>query len=206
MDPLLHAPDAAHAAHLEEARRVLALPLEVNRLKWHPFGVYAVPLAKREVDGVVLSRRLHVWHPEARPLGAASPYGVHTHTGTGRSHVLAGSLQHHLYEFAPDDEGAWKQCSKDGERQARLLGHLQAPTLAGMTHTLPAHQPHGVATRGEFAISLFEQSEASRALPFTTWQRTDVEAEEVDLVGPVAARRVVQEALAVVEEALFATQ
>lgn len=197
-----HAPDSLHVAHLEEARRVLALPLREGGLHWHPFGVFTVPLAKRTVDGTAFSRRLHVWHPDARPVGEASPYGVHTHTGAARSHVLAGALQHHLYAFRPDGDGTWRR--SPGQELASLEAHAQAATPAGTTHSFPAHQPHGVGTRGAFSISLFEQSVAGRGPPFTTWQRTDVEPEPLVHDAPVAPRHVLEEARGVVEAALFA--
>lgn len=206
MEPLQHAPDDRHLPHLEEARRVLALPIGASGLHWHPFGVYTIPMARRTVDGRVWSRRLHLWHPEAVPVGEASPYGVHTHSGTARSHVLAGTLQHHLYEFEADGDGVWSKSALGGggPTRASLLGHLQAPTVAGVTHTLPAHQPHGVSKPPGFAVSLFEQVEGEGGPPFTTWQRTDVPAEALVLRPPVAVQRVQMEALAVLERALFA--
>lgn len=206
MDPLQHAPDEQHLPHLEEARRVLALPAGASGLHWHPFGVYAVPLARRTVDGCVWSRRLHLWHPEATPVGEASPYGVHTHSGTARSHVLAGTLQHHLYHFEPDGDGAWQRAALGvPEGPAALVAHAEAPTHAGVTHTLPAHQPHGVGKRpAVFAVSLFEQVDEAGGPPFTTWQRTDVPAEALVTRPPVDVGRVRVEALAVLERALFA--
>ena len=211
---LHHTANPAHAGHLAEARRVLALPVEASRLHWHPFGVYAVPLAKRHDGARSWSRRLHLWHPDAMPVGEASPYGVHTHTGTARSHVVAGTLQHHLYAFAPDGDGAWQQAELGEPRgRARLVAHLEAPTHAGMTHVLPAHQPHGVSRppgRVAWAVSLFEQLDPlpgeAPATQFTTWQRLDVAAEPLVLQPPVPVRAVAAAALAIVDEALHANE
>lgn len=204
MEPLVHAPDPARLVHLEEALRVLSLPLDVNGLHWHPFGVYGVPLARRVDDGVMYSRRLHLWHPEAVPVGESSLYGVHTHSGTAHSHVLVGTLQHHLYDFVADENGVWKECSKAGQRMAALRTHVQAPTVSGVTHTLPANQAHGVSKPPGWAISLFEQREEGRSQPFTTWQRTDIAEEELLSVGPVPRSAVLAEARALVEDALVA--
>lgn len=205
MEPMVHRRDAAHDAHLEEARRVLTLPLAVSGLRWHPFGLYTAPLARRERDGSTWSRRLHIWHPDAKPVGEASAYGVHTHTGPAESHVLVGSLRHHLYDFAAGD-GAW-DCRPLGAdaRSARLVAHVSAVTRHGTTHALPAHQPHGVSKDAPFAISLFEQRDdaTDRATPFTTWRRTDVPAEELVRTPPVPVATVLQEARAALDEALL---
>jgi hypothetical protein len=191
------------AAHLGEACRVLSLPLDVNRLRWHPFGVYTVALGKRTgADGTGWSRRLHVWHPDAEPVGDASPYGVHTHSGLARSHVLAGTLHHHLYAFSPDPDGIWLRRPGGGAALERLDAHVWAPTRAGTTHTLPADRPHGVSKPPGFAVSLFEQAGDGAGQPFTTWQRIDVAAESLLHVGPVDAGDVLREARAVVESAL----
>ncbi len=211
MDPLQHAPNPAHHEHLLAARRVLELPIEVSRLHWHPFGLYTIPLAKRREDetdgGRIWSRRLHIWHPLATPVGEASPYGVHTHTGTAASHVLVGTLHHHLYDFEPDADGIWQRAALGvPEGRATLRGHLQAPTVAGQTHTLPAHQPHGVSKPPGFAMSLFEQLDEPKnpghAAEFTTWQRTDVPAEPLLKTGPVPLAAVQREALLVVDAAI----
>lgn len=206
MEPLLHARDSAHLEHLEEARRVLALPIEVSGLHWHPFGVFAIPLAKRHADGQVWVRRLHIWHPETTPVGETSPYGVHTHSGTAKSHVLTGTLHHHLYDFSADEAGVWLESSKAGQRRATLQAHIQGPTTAGTTHTLPANHPHGVSKPPGFAISLFEQLEEGRSQPFTTWQRTDAPAEVLVDRAPVDPQRVLVEARLKIEEALFLVQ
>jgi hypothetical protein len=202
MDPLQHAPDEQHLPHLVEALRVLSLPLDVNGLHWHPFGVYGVPLARRVDADAVYSRRLHLWHPEAVPVGETSLYGVHTHSGAAHSHVLVGALQHHLYDFVDDADGVWKRCARADTRMTTLRAHLQAPTSAGVTHTLPAHQAHGVSKPPGWAISLFEQREEGRQAPFTTWQRTDAPDEELQAVGPVPRSQVLGEARGLVEEAL----
>jgi len=198
-----HVPDAARAAHLEEARRVLALPLSANALRWHPFGVYAIPLARRGLDGQVWSRRLHLWHPDAEPVGERSPYGVHTHTGRARSHVLVGTLHHHLYAFAADEDGAWQRAALGvPEGRAAMLAHVQAPTPAATTHELPADHPHGVTKPPGWAVSLFEQMESPGGSAFTTWRRLGGEPEEPDLRGPVPPGEVLREARALVEQAL----
>ncbi len=203
MDALLHAPDDAHIAHLEQARRMLSLPIEESGMHWHPFGVYTIPMTKRSDGDTTWSRRLHIWHPAGTPVGEASPYGVHTHSGVARSHVLSGTLFHHLYAFEPDVDGVWKEAPTEGGRMATLLGHLQAPTTAGVTHTLPANQPHGVSKPPGFAISLFEQEDGPTTQPFTTWQRTDVAAEELVLRPPVPVSQVWREATMVLEQALY---
>lgn len=201
MDPVRHDPDLAHDAHGAEALRVLALPLEVNGLHWHPFGVFTVPLAKRtDADGT-WSRRLHVWHPVAKPVGEASAYGVHTHSGTARSHVLVGALHHHLYAFEADPDGAWQRAVLGvPEGRATRVGHVQATTEAGVTHTLPANRPHGVTKPDGFAISLFEQLDGPTEQPFTTWQRTDVSEEPLVRQAPVPLRQVAFEALSLLEQ------
>lgn len=204
MEPLRQAPDPGHLVHLQDACRVLALPRHANGLRWHPFGVYVVPLPRRVVDGAAWSRRLHVWHPSGTPVGEASPYGVHTHTGTARSHVLAGSLQHHLYDFVADGEGVWQERSEAGTRRTRLQAHVRGVTRAGMVHTLPAHQAHSVGKGADFAVSLFEQVEEGRARPFTTWQRVDVPAEALVRQAPADLDQVLRDARAVVEQALYA--
>lgn len=204
MEPPVHHPDRDRLLHLDEARRVLSLPLEANGLHWHPFGVFGIPLAKRYVDDEVWVRRLHVWHPETNPVGESSLYGVHTHSGTASSHVLVGALTHHLYAFRPDPDGAWLEANTDGKRHARLTAHVQGDTVAGVTHTFPAHHPHGVSKPPGFAISLFEQREEGRAQPFTTWQRLDVPEEALVESAPVDPRMVLREARAVMEEACFA--
>jgi hypothetical protein len=149
-------------------------------------------------------RRLHLWHPDATPVGPASPYGVHTHSGKASSHVLVGALHHHLYAFRPEEDGQWLESSRDGRRHATLTDHVQGTTAAGMTHTFPAHHPHGVGKPPGFSVSLFEQREEGRAAPFTTWQRLGVAAEPLLDAGPVDVRTVRREALALVEEALYA--
>lgn len=205
MDALLHAPDTAVLAHLLEARRILSFPVEVSRLHWHPFGLYTLPLAKRSQEDGTWSRRLHLWHPAATPVGEASPYGVHTHSGTAKSHVLAGALQHHLYEFEEDPVGVWQRAALGvPEGRATLVGHIQAPTLAGMTHTLPANHPHGVTKPPGLAVSLFEQIGEEKSQPFTTWQRTDVPAEVLVREPPVPVQTVQREALAVLDQAVLA--
>ncbi len=182
---------------------MLALPISESGMHWHPFGVYTIPMAKRTAGDATWSRRLHIWHPEATPVGEASPYGVHTHSGVAQSHVLAGTLFHHLYAFEPDAEGVWHEAPTDGGRRATLLSHLQAATKAGVTHTLPANQAHGVSKPPGFAISLFEQEDGPTVQPFTTWQRTDVAAEELVLRPPVPVSQVWREATAVLEQALY---
>lgn len=198
-----HAPDALHGEHLAEARRVLALPLQESGLHWHPFGVYVIPMAKRVVDGVAWSRRLHVWHPLARPVGESSPYGVHTHSGTARSHVVVGALHHHLFEFAPDPDGKWQEATLgDPIGRSRLVGRVQATTSAGMVHTLPPDTPHAVTKPEGLAVSLFEQVGKKEARPFTTWQRLDVPAEALLRQGPVPVGQVREEALMALDVAL----
>jgi hypothetical protein len=200
---LHHARDPAYLAHLEEARRVLALPVEASGLHWHPFGVFAIPLARRVVDGAVWSRRLHLWHPEATPVGETSPYGVHTHSGTATSHVLAGTLHHHLYAFREEEDGNWRQASRAGETRAVLRDHVEGATDEGMLHTLPGNQAHGVSKPPGFAISLFEQLEEGRRDPFTTWQRLDAPAEALVTRAPVDLKRVLKEARGLIEEAIY---
>lgn len=196
---LRHDRDAHHVEHLDEAARALRLPLDVNRLRWHPFGVYSLPLGPRTEGGVTWSRRLHVWHPQARPVGEASPYGVHTHSGTARSHVLVGALHHHLYAFAHDN-GAWRRAELGRPTgPARLVAHVQATTPAGTTHTLPADQPHSVTKAPGLAMSLFEQVTPGSGHPFTTWQRTDIKPERLDLSGPVDAATALRDAKRSVE-------
>ncbi|MGB0652468.1 MAG: hypothetical protein ACPGQL_04645, partial [Thermoplasmatota archaeon] len=203
VEPIRHDPNPGFDAHLAEARKVLALPIEVSGLHWHPFGVYAIPLAKRtDASGSVWSRRLHLWHPAGEPVGPASPYGVHTHSGTARSHVLAGRLTHHLYAFEADPEGLWQRaCLGKPEGRATLLAHLQEDTTSGTTHTLPKDQPHGVTKPDDaFAVSLFEQRGGEKAQEFTTWQRTDVPAQPPVRRGPVPLARVQAEGLAVLDQ------
>lgn len=196
MDPVRHDPNPALDAHVAESRRVLGLPIDVNGLHWHPFGVFTVPLAKRTDAQGTWSRRLHLWHPGAKPVGEASAYGVHTHSGTARSHVLVGALHHHLYAFEADPEGIWKRAALGvPEGQATLVGHVQATTRVGMTHTLPADHPHGVTKPDGWAISLFEQLDGPARQPFTTWQRTDVPEESLVRKTPVAMGKVAFEAL-----------
>lgn len=203
VEPLRHDPDPAHAAHLEEVRRVLALPLEVTGFRWHPFGVYTAPLAKRSDAAGTWSRRLHVWHPAARPVGPASPYGIHTHSGMARSHVVVGTIHHHLYDFVADADGVWQRARLGTpEGPASLSAHVWGPTTQGMTHTFPKDQPHGVTKPDGWAVSLFEQLDGPTEQPFTTWQRTDVPAEELERTGPVPAKTVLQEARSVVDQAL----
>lgn len=201
---LEHVLDTAHVAHLETARKVLSLPIEVSGLHWHPFGIFAIPLAKRRDGATTYSRRLHIWHPAGRPVGPFSPYGVHTHTGDAQSHVLVGSLQHHLYRFDADPDGIWRECAPGHERMATLRAHAEAETPAGMTHRFPAHHAHGVGANG-FSISLFEQAGGDKAAPFTTWQRSDGPAEPLVRTPPVAVAQVQQEALLAVEQALYLT-
>ncbi len=206
MAGIRHDPDEAHIAHLQSARRMLALPIEVSRLHWHPFGVYTIPMAKRLDGDATWSRRLHIWHPSGTPVGEASPYGVHTHSGTARSHVLAGTLFHHVYDFEADPDGAWDRAALgDPEGRATLVAHEQAATGAGVTHTLPANQPHGVSKPPGFAISLFEQLDGPTEQPFTTWQRNNVPAEPLVLKAPVPLAQVLREATLVLEQALFET-
>lgn len=207
MLPLQHARDPHHLDHLEEARRVLALPPDASGFHWHPFGVFAIPLPRRVHGDRVWVRRLHVWHPETTPVSELSIYGVHTHSGTAKSHVVAGTLTHHLYSFRPDEDGIWRECAKGATRMASLVAHVEGPTHQGTTHTLPPNHPHGVSKPPGFAVSLFEQVEpgpGEHGAPFTTWQRTDVPAEALVLRPPVAVQRVREEALAVLERALFA--
>ncbi len=195
------APNERLADHLQEAARVLALPIEASGMHWHPFGVYTIPLAKREVDGVVRSRRLHIWHPEADPVGEASPYGVHTHSGPGTSHVLLGALEHHLY-FFEEGPGPWRHVSTAGTQDMALASHVQATTRAGTTHAFPANQPHGVTKPAGWAVSLFEQGPGDGE--FMTWQRQDVPAQPLDRRGPVPIAQVQQEARRLVDQALAA--
>jgi hypothetical protein len=188
VEPVQHQPNGELDAHVGEAARVLALPLDVNNLRWHPFGLYSLPLASRtDAGGAIWSRRLHVWHPEAKPVGESSPYGVHTHSGTARSHVLVGTLRHHLYEFDADPAGNWQRAALSvPEGNARLTHHIHDHTTAGTTHTLPKDQAHGVTKEpGSFAISLFEQRGGEKEQDFTTWQRMDLKAEELLRAGPL---------------------
>jgi hypothetical protein len=172
-------------------------------MHWHPFGVYAIPMAKRHADGQSWSRRLHLWHPEARPVGIASPYGVHTHSGTAQSHVLLGALHHHLYSFAEDADGAWRMANPKEQGKARLLEHAWGETIGGQTHVLPANQPHGVTKPPGFAVSLFEQLDGEVAQPFTTWQCLEMDPEELEKEGPVSVGEARREAMAMVEETLY---
>ncbi|MBW3584103.1 MAG: hypothetical protein KY455_13510 [Euryarchaeota archaeon] len=204
MEPLFHAPDPDHRSHLEEAARILALPAEASGFEWHPFGVFGIPLAKRVLGDKVWSRRLHVWHPEATPVGETSVYGVHTHSGQATSHVLVGTLHHHLYDFVVAEDGVWLEASPAGKTQATLRTHLQGPTTAGVLHVLPADQAHGVTKPPGFAISLFEQLEEGRPKAFTTWRHLQGPQEELVLRPPVDPKRALREARAVVEEALYA--
>lgn len=198
---LQQAPDPDHGVHAAEALKVLRLPVDVSRLRWHPFGVYTVPLAPRSRDGHMWSRRLHVWHPEAKPVGEASPYGVHTHSGLAISHVLVGTLHHHLYAFGPG-EGWQRAALGTPEGTEALLEHTMAPTHEGTMHTLPKDQPHGVTKPPGLAISLFEQRDGPTEQVFTTWQRTDVPAEPLLRRGPVPVANVRNEALLALEDLL----
>ncbi len=203
VDAPRHDPDLLHDHHVRDARRVLALPVEVTGLRWHPFGLFTMPLPKRTDARGTWSRRLHVWHPDGRPVGEASPYGVHTHSGPARSHVLLGALEHHLYAFEEDPQGVWQRaCLGRGEGNASLVGHTQATTRAGTTHSLPANQPHGVTKGDGLALSLFEQLDGPKAQEFTTWQRTDVPAEELVRRGPVPPSQAALEALVALDSVL----
>lgn len=196
---LVQARDSDPIGHLEVARKALALPIEASRLHWHPFGVYTLPLGKK--DG--WSRRLHVWHPSGTPVGEASPYGVHTHSGQARSHVLTGTLHHHLYAFEADAEGIWQRaCLGEPEGRATLLAHAWRPTEAGMTHTLPKDTPHGVTKPDGLAVSLFAQEDGPTEQPFTTWQRMDVPAEELVRQAPAPLETVRREAWSAIEARL----
>jgi hypothetical protein len=194
---IAHAPNPAHHEHVVHARRVLELPVDVSALRWHPFGVYTLPLGKRTDDaGRLWSRRMHVWHPDAIPVGETSAYGVHTHSGEAHSHVLIGALEHHLYEFEKDDSGIWHTAVVDGpEWRSTLRVHMQAPTPAGTTHILSAQQPHGVTTPHGFAISLFEQLDTPGPSDFTTWRRTDLPETPLVRTPPIPIRHVQREAL-----------
>ncbi len=192
--------DAQRALHLEQVARVLALPPEASGLHWHPFGVYTIPMAKHRDEQGTWSRRLHLWHPLAKPVGEASPYGVHTHSGPARSHVLVGSLFHHLYAFQEDPEGIWQESPTD--RRCRLLAHVWEETRAGSTHDLPKDHPHGVSKPDGWAISLFEQLDGPAEQPFTTWQRSDVPAEELVRRGPVPIDDVWREARLRIDQAI----
>jgi hypothetical protein len=203
--PLFHEPNPRLADHLETARKLLVLPIAASGLHWHPFGLFTIPMAKRSLEDMRWSRRLHLWHPEAIPVGEASPYGVHTHSGDAASHVLVGALEHHLHQFVPDADGAWTEQPTDGGRRASRTAHVQASTVSGMTHRLPADQPHGVSKNGAWAISLFEQKDARGTLPFTTWQRNDVPAEELVRTPPIPLDRARREALMLLERALYET-
>ncbi len=197
---VVQAPDTAHAEHLEQARRVLALPVEASRLHWHPFGVFTIPMAKRRDGDRTWSRRLHIWHPAGVPVGPASAYGVHTHSGPANSHVLVGSLFHHLYAFAPASDGIWLRCP--GDDRWDLVAHAKETTEAGTTHSLPKDHPHGVSKRDGWAISLFEQLDGPTDMPFTTWRRTDVPEEPLVRQGPEPADAVRRDALMAIDRAL----
>lgn len=191
------APDLLLGEHLAEARRVLALPVEVSGLRWHPFGVYTLPLAKRQRPDGTWSRRLHVWHPAAEPVGETSAYGVHTHSGPARSHVVAGALQHHLYAFDEDLEGMWHTQVVGAESwRSSLRLHLHGATRAGEVHELAAQQPHGVTTPHGWAVSLFEQLDTPGPSRFTTWRRTDLPETPLVRTPPVPVRDVQRQALA----------
>lgn len=200
---LVHRPDHRYLLNLEEASRVLALPLAANRLEWHPFGTYAVPLARRVDGSGSWVRRLHLWHPETTPVGETSIYGVHTHSGMASSHVLVGTLEHHLYAFEADEAGPWRERSRECDRSTRLTAHLKGPTTSGMTHSFPAHQAHGVSKPPGFAISLFEQREEPRTRPFTTWQRLDGPEESLIEAAPIDPKRVLKEARGLIEVTLY---
>ncbi|MGB1696839.1 MAG: hypothetical protein ACPHK8_00395 [Thermoplasmatota archaeon] len=193
-------PNPRFAEHVAEAIRVLQLPTEVSGLHYHPFGVYSVPLAKRTDEEGTWSRRLHLWHPEATPVGEASPYGVHTHSGPARSHVLYGSLYHHLYQFEADAAGVWQRaCLGEPEGRATLLDHVFAETRTGQTHSFPANHAHGVTKPDGWSISLFSQLDGPTTQEFTTWQRTDVSAEPLLRKGPVPVTEVARDALLCLE-------
>lgn len=194
---LQHVHNPALHEHVAQARRVLELPVEVSGLRWHPFGVYTLPLSKRADDeGRSWSRRLHVWHPAAEPVGESSAYGVHTHSGEAHSHVLVGALEHHLYDFARDADGIWRTAVVEGDQwRSTLKGHFHAPTRAGTTHILLAQQPHGVTTPHGFAISLFEQLDTPGPSEFTTWRRTDLPETPLVRTPPVPVGQVQHEAL-----------
>ncbi len=183
------------AGHVAEALRVLELPIEVSGMHWHPFGVYTIPLAKRTGPDGTWSRRMHIWHPSGTPVGPASPYGVHSHTGDALSHVLAGAVHHHLYAFRDDPEGAW-QVEPDGHR-ASLVAHSTETTTAGMWHSFPADHAHGVTKDPEvMAVSLFAQRDEKGTRPFTTWQRIDLPAEELVRRSPAPLDKVRRDAIA----------
>lgn len=189
-------PNPRFHEHVAEAIRVLELPIEVSGLHWHPFGVYSIPLAKRTDEEGTWSRRLHIWHPSGTPVGEASPYGVHTHSGPARSHVLVGSLFHHLYQFKPDSEGVWERaCLGKPEGRAALVDHVWAETLSEQTHSFPANHAHGVTKPPGLAVSLFSQLDGPTVQEFTTWQRTDVSAEELVKKGPTPLAQVQFDAL-----------
>lgn len=189
-------PNPRFDEHVAEAIRVLELPIEVSGLHYHPFGVYSIPLAKRSDETGSWSRRLHLWHPEATPVGEASPYGVHTHSGPARSHVLVGSLYHHLYQFEADEAGVWERaCLGEPEGRATLRDHQLAETKAGETHTFPANHAHGVTKPEGWSISLFSQLDGPTTQEFTTWQRTDVPPQPLRRKGPVELETVRREAL-----------
>lgn len=198
LGPVQRAPDARRPEHLAEAVRVLSLPVEVTGLRWHPFGVYTLPLAKRTRPDGTWSRRLHVWHPSGEPVGEASPYGVHTHSGPARSHVLLGRLCHHLYAFEEAD-GPWRRTLDGQTSPAALTGHVSAFTATGMTHDLPKDRPHGVTRPGGLAISLFEQRDGPVDQPFTTWQRTDLAPQGLVRRPPTPVDQVRCEALAALD-------
>ena len=193
---VVRAPNPRFDEHVAEAIRVLELPLEVNGLHYHPFGVYSVPLAKRTDEEGAWSRRLHLWHPDAVPVGEASPYGVHTHSGPARSHVLVGSLFHHLYRFEADVGGVWQRARLgEPEGMATLCEHVCATTETGQTHVFPANHAHGVSKPDGWSISLFSQLDGPTTQAFTTWQRTDVPAEPLLRAPPVPVGVVQAEAL-----------
>ncbi len=197
------APTTGLAEHLQECVRVLGLPLDASGMHWHPFGVYTIPLARRTRENQTWSRRLHIWHPSATPVGPASPYGVHTHTGTGVSHVLVGALHHHLYAFEPMPGGTWRKQPDDV--LCTLVAHVQETTVAGETHMFGAHQPHGVSKPPGLAISLFEQLEdpdVRAVAPFTTWQDESLPEEALVRTPPAPLALVQQDALAALDQAV----
>ncbi len=180
--------------HVAEALRVLELPVQASGLHWHPFGVFTIPLAKRQRPDGTWSRRLHIWHPAGKPVGPASPYGVHSHTGDAVSHVLVGAVEHHLYSFRDDPDGVWA-VEPDG-RRASLMAHASKQTRAGMWHAFPADHAHGVTKEpAEFAVSLFEQVAGTSQRPFTTWQRVDGEPEQLVRRAPVDLESVRRQAI-----------
>lgn len=189
-------PNPRFDEHVAEAIRVLELPMKVSGLHFHPFGVYSVPLAKRSDAKGTWSRRLHLWHPAAKPVGEASPYGVHTHSGPAKSHVLCGSLYHHLYQFKVDDDGVWQRaCLGEPDGRASLQDHVWGETNTGQTHAFPANHAHGVTKPDGWSISLFSQLDGPTTQEFTTWQRTDVPPEPLVRKGPVHLDQVARDAL-----------